>query len=49
MLDTFDWYSPKYQFRYRDHQEICAWFTAAGLIDVRPLPFDICVQGRKPL
>jgi len=48
VLDTFDWYSPKYQFRYRDHEEICEWFTSAGLVDVRPLPFDICVQGRKP-
>ncbi|HEY3821375.1 MAG TPA: methyltransferase domain-containing protein [Polyangiaceae bacterium] len=47
VLDTFDWYSPKYQFRYRNHEEICEWFTSAGLVDVRPLPFDICVQGRK--
>lgn len=48
VLDTFDWYSPTYQFRYRSHEEICDWFTSAGLIDVRPLSFDLCVQGRKP-
>jgi SAM-dependent methyltransferase len=49
VLDTFDWYSPKYQFRYRGFEEICAWFHGAGLVDVCPMPFDICVQGRKPV
>jgi SAM-dependent methyltransferase len=48
VLDTYDWYSPRYQYRYRGHEEICGWFSGAGLVDVWPLPYDICVQGRKP-
>ncbi|MBK7399479.1 MAG: hypothetical protein IPJ34_25255 [Myxococcales bacterium] len=48
ILDTFDWYSPHYQFKYSGFEEVCDWFREAGLVDVRPLPYPICIQGRKP-
>ena len=49
VLDNFDWYSPRYQYRYRDAEEIGAWFVGAGLVDVRPLSVPICMSGRKPV
>lgn len=47
VLDTFDWYSPRYQFKH-SYPEVCRWFREAGLTDIEPLDFDVCVRGRKP-
>ena len=48
ILDNFDWYSPRFQFRYRGWQETARWFTDAGLVDVRPLMKRIAIVGRRP-
>ena len=46
LLDTFDWYSPRFQFKYRA-LEIIAWFRRLGLKDVRVLSFPVSVSGVK--
>ena len=45
-LDTFDWYSPKYQSKH-SHDEVVAWFTEAGLTEIKKLDFPTAVTGRK--
>ena len=47
VLDTFDWYSPRYQSKHT-YPEVCRWFRDEGLVDVRPLDPEVCVRGRKP-
>lgn len=47
VLDTFDWYSPQYQFKH-SYPEVCRWFREAGLVDIEPLDVDVAVRGRKP-
>jgi SAM-dependent methyltransferase len=46
VLDTFDWYSPRYQSKH-SYPEVCRWFREAGLTDVEPLDHEVCVRGRK--
>jgi SAM-dependent methyltransferase len=46
VLDTFDWYAPKYQFRHTS-TEVTQWFREAGLTDVRILAFPVSVSGRR--
>jgi len=46
VLDTFDWYSPKYQHKH-SYREIINWFKEAGLKDVELLNFPVAVKGRK--
>jgi len=45
ILDTFDWYSPKYQFKFTN-DEIIAWFREAGLQEVELLSNPISVRGK---
>ena len=45
-LDTFDWYSPRYQWRHTE-AEVRAWFEGLGFEDVRLLPFPTSVRGRR--
>lgn len=47
ILDTFDWYSPRYQFKHTA-EEVREWFTTAGLVDLVTGPFEVSVSGRKP-
>ena len=47
VLDTFDWYSPRYQSMH-DPEEVRGWFEAAGLIDICVLPTPVSVRGRRP-
>lgn len=47
VLDTFDWYSPKYQFKHSD-DELRDWFTAQGLTELKTLDFETSLQGTKP-
>jgi SAM-dependent methyltransferase len=48
VLDTFDWYSPRYQSKH-SFNEVRHWFEEAGLSEVRPLfHAPVAVQGRKP-
>ena len=47
VLDTFDWYSPKYQWKHSD-AEVREWYRAQGLTDLKTLPVETAVQGRRP-
>lgn len=46
VLDTFDWYSPKYQSKH-SHDEVFLWFKEIGLTNIRKLDFPTAVTGRK--
>lgn len=48
-LDTFDWYSPRYQWKHT-YEEVEEWFKDAGLVRVERGPFPVSVRGtRSPL
>lgn len=47
VLDTFDWYSPRYKWGHT-YAEVCAWFEQAGLEEITILPRAVAVRGRKP-
>ena len=47
VLDTFDWYSPRYQSKHT-YEEVFRWFESCGLGELRVLYDSIAVQGRKP-
>lgn len=46
VLDTFDWYSPRYQWKHT-YEEARKWFEEAGLDDVAILPRPVAVRGKK--
>lgn len=46
VLDTFDWYSPKYQWKHT-FEEVETWFKEANLYDITRLKARIAVRGRK--
>jgi SAM-dependent methyltransferase len=46
VLDTFDWYSPKYQWKHA-YEEVIPWFEQQGLTDIRVLGSPIAFQGTK--
>jgi 2-polyprenyl-3-methyl-5-hydroxy-6-metoxy-1,4-benzoquinol methylase len=48
MLDTFDWYSPKYQSKHT-YEQVFKWYEAMGMEDMRVGEISIAVRGRKPL
>ncbi len=48
VLDTFDWYAPKYQWKH-GWQEVEGWFRDAGLTDIRRQGFPVALSGRRPL
>jgi SAM-dependent methyltransferase len=45
-LDTFDWYSPKYQWKHT-YAEVFKWFKESGLSDITPLEHPVSMKGRK--
>lgn len=45
-LDTFDWYSPKFQSKHT-YKEVEAWFHYASFGDVQRLSFPTSVNGTK--
>jgi SAM-dependent methyltransferase len=45
-LDTFDWYTPAFQFKYR-YPEVYAWFAEAGYDGVQMFDEPITMRGRK--
>jgi ubiquinone/menaquinone biosynthesis C-methylase UbiE len=47
ILDTFDWYSPKYQWKHSE-DEVTGWFRKLGFQDVRTLEIPVSVRGRRP-
>ncbi|MFZ0478102.1 MAG: class I SAM-dependent methyltransferase [Terriglobales bacterium] len=48
MLDTFDWYSPKYQSKHT-YEQVFRWYEAMGMEDMKIGDYGIAVRGRKPL
>jgi SAM-dependent methyltransferase len=46
VLDTFDWYSPRYQSKH-SYPEVVQWFKQAGLVDIEILPYPVSCRGRK--
>ena len=47
MLDTFDWYSPKYQSKHT-YEQVFKWYAAMGMEDMRVGECSIAMRGRKP-
>jgi SAM-dependent methyltransferase len=47
MLDTFDWYSPKYQSKHT-YEQVFKWYEAMGMEDMRVGEISIAVRGRRP-
>ncbi len=46
-LSTFDWYSPKYQWKHT-YEEVEGWFREAGLTEIQRGEFPVSVCGRRP-
>ncbi len=46
VLDTYDWFSPKYQ-SHHTYPELYEWFRDAGLTDIAPLPMPVSMTGRR--
>jgi hypothetical protein len=47
VLDTFDWYSPRYQSKHT-YEQVFRWFESCGLEDLHVAETPIAVRGRKP-
>jgi SAM-dependent methyltransferase len=45
-LDTFDWYTPSFQWKHR-YPEVIRWFREAGFSDLYVADEPICVRGLK--
>lgn len=43
-LDTFDWYSPRYQWKH-SYPEVEGWFREAGLTEIARERFPVSVRG----
>lgn len=46
VLDTYDWYSPRYQHKHT-FEEVVNWFEEAGLVKIKVLGFPVSVTGEK--
>lgn len=46
VLDTFDWYSPAYQWKHR-YPEVFGWFRDAGLSEIEPLEPPVAMRARR--
>ncbi len=47
VLDTFDWYSPRYQSLHT-FPEVYRWFQSEGLADIRLFDTPVAVSGMRP-
>jgi SAM-dependent methyltransferase/uncharacterized protein YbaR (Trm112 family) len=47
VLDTFDWYSPRYQDKDNSAPRVARWFREAGLREIDILNFSTSMRGRK--
>lgn len=45
-LDTFDWYSPRYQSRHT-YPDVIHWFKEAGLTDINVTEKEVSVRGSR--
>ncbi len=48
LLDTLDWYSPKYQSKHT-YEQVFRWFEGCGLKELSVADVSIGVRGRKPM
>jgi SAM-dependent methyltransferase len=48
VLDTLDWYSPKYQSKHT-YEQVFRWFESCGLEGLSIGDIPVGVRGRKPL
>ena len=48
VLDTLDWYSPKYQSKHT-YEQVFRWFEACGLDGMGIGNMPVGVRGRKPI
>jgi SAM-dependent methyltransferase len=48
VLDTLDWYSPKYQSKHT-YEQVFRWFEACGLNELSVGEISIAVRGHRPL
>jgi len=46
VLDTFDWYSPQYQWKHT-YPEVHEWFKEANLSDIHLLDAPVAMWGKK--
>jgi SAM-dependent methyltransferase len=46
ILDTFDWYSPKYQWKH-SYSEVESWFRELNFKDIKRLEFPVSIRGIK--
>ena len=46
LLDNFDFYSPTFQSKH-SYPEVFSWFQEENLINIKPLGFEVAVQGEK--
>lgn len=46
ILDTFDWYSPKYQSKHT-HAQVYRWFNEEGLSDIKIFDGEVTMLGVK--
>lgn len=46
ILDTFDWYSPKYQSKHT-YEEVVRWFESCGLESIRVLYTPVALRGSR--
>ena len=49
VLDTFDWYSPRYQDKACSPARVVSWCRESGVRDVRVLTFPTSIRGRRDL
>ena len=47
LLDTLDWYSPKYQSKHT-YEQVFRWFESCGLKDLSVGEIAVGVRGKKP-
>jgi len=47
VLDTLDWYSPKYQSKHT-YEQVFRWFESCGLEDLSVGEIPVGVRGKKP-
>lgn len=45
-LDTFDWYTPKYQWKHT-YPEVYSWYKENGFENVELFDFPVCMKGTK--
>lgn len=46
VLDTFDWYAPRYKWKHTS-EEVRGWFEEAGMDQIANLPRPVSVRGRN--